>query len=136
MKSRFTIFAVTVLLALAGAVLAADISQTKCPVSGMAINKASSPHIDFQGQRIYFCSDSCPAAFKADPEKYFEKIAADKVVLENVQKICPVTGEQLDNKKSFTDYKGRRLYFCCDACKPNFAKDPVKYLNSMIEQPK
>ena len=27
----------------------------------------------------------------------------------------------------FSDYKGKRYYFCCPGCKPQFDKDPAKY---------
>jgi YHS domain-containing protein len=30
-------------------------------------------------------------------------------------------------KKAFSDYKGRRYFFCCAGCKPDFAKNPAKY---------
>ncbi len=29
--------------------------------------------------------------------------------------------------KLYSDYKGRRYFFCCPACKPSFDKDPAKY---------
>ena len=34
------------------------------------------------------------------------------------------------SNKLFSDYKGRRYYFCCTSCKPAFDKDPKKYANS------
>lgn len=105
--------------------------QTTCPISGKPIDKAKSPHVDFQGQRIYFCCDDCPAKFKADPEKYFSQFAKDGIVLENVQTTCPVSGEKLEKKDTYVDYKGRRIYFCCPKCLPEFKKDPAKYLAKM-----
>lgn len=128
MKQRaiFVLFTLLLLVA-ASATFAADKPQTKCPVSGEPIDAAKSPHIDYQGQRIYFCCDKCPAKFKADPEKYFEQFAKDGVVLESVQKECPVSGEDLD-KKNFVDYKGRRVYFCCNKCPAKFKANPEKYL--------
>jgi len=129
------IMAALVLLASAVTVFAAGKPQTVCPVSGQAIDKAKSPHVDYQGQRIYFCCDKCPVKFKADPDKYFEKMASEGVVLESVQKVCPVTGEDIA-PTVFTDYKGRRVYFCCEKCMAPFKKDPVKYLNKLPgEQP-
>ena len=43
------------------------------------------------------------------------------------QVTCPLTGEPI-NKNVYTDYKGQRVYFCCPACSPEFAKNPEKYL--------
>ncbi len=44
-----------------------------------------------------------------------------------VQKICPVMGGAI-NKDIFTIYKGKKVYFCCPGCKPEFEKEPEKYL--------
>ncbi len=44
-----------------------------------------------------------------------------------VQKICPVMGGAI-NKDVFTMYKGKKVYFCCPGCKPEFEKNPEKYL--------
>ncbi|HUV40216.1 MAG TPA: YHS domain-containing protein, partial [Sedimentisphaerales bacterium] len=31
----------------------------------------------------------------------------------------------------YTDYKGRRVYFCCQACKTEFEKDPQEYVSKL-----
>ncbi len=90
----------------------------------------SSSYTDIQGQRVYHCCGGCKARLKADPDKYFKKAAEDGVLFENIQKSCPVTGTPV-SKKSFTDYVGRRIYFCSDSCKTAFAKDPQGYLAKM-----
>ena len=47
------------------------------------------------------------------------------------QTVCPVMGGTVD-KNLYADYKGKRVYFCCEACNEIFAKDPEKYIK-MIE---
>lgn len=101
-------------------------NQTTCPISGEKIDKKV--FIDYQGQRIYFCCDKCKAKFEKEPEKYFEKLEKEHVVLENVQTSCPTCEMKLEDKKIFTDYKGRRIYVCSDHCLKEFKKDPAKYL--------
>ena len=100
--------------------------QTQCPVMGGSIDK--DVYLDYQGQRIYFCCESCKGEFRKDPEKYMKKISDDKILLESVQKKCPVMGGDID-KNIYTDYKGRRVYFCCESCKKSFIEDPEKYLD-------
>ncbi len=112
--------------------------QTKCPVTGEPIDR--SVHLDYQGQRIYFCCPKCPAEFRKDPEKYFAKFAQDGVVLENVQTTCPVSGEKLGEgdmgKPVAIQYKGRTVQFCCKMCVAKFESDPAKYLAKLPgEQP-
>ncbi len=46
------------------------------------------------------------------------------------QTICPVMGGTI-NKDLHADYKGERVYFCCMACPPQFAKNPEKYIQKM-----
>lgn len=31
----------------------------------------------------------------------------------------------------FSDYKGKRFYFCCPGCKPAFDKNPAKYAKNV-----
>lgn len=42
------------------------------------------------------------------------------------QKTCPVTGEAI-NPAVFTEYQGKKVYFCCQGCVAKFEKDPEKY---------
>ena len=41
-------------------------------------------------------------------------------------KICPLTGENVDGK-TFYVYKGKRYGVCCPECGKNFAQDPETY---------
>jgi hypothetical protein len=41
---------------------------------------------------------------------------------------CPVMAGQPINKDLFTVYQGKTVYFCCEVCKGEFAKNPEKYL--------
>jgi len=52
-----------------------------------------------------------------------EEVAADITR----QTICPVM-EGAINKNIFTEYKGKKVYFCCPGCKEKFEKEPEKYL--------
>ena len=57
--------------------------------------------------------------------------AADNAVPQK-QTVCPVQGGPI-NKALFTDYEGKRIYFCCKGCPEEFQKDPAKYI-SKLEQ--
>lgn len=127
-RVQFIVQALVLLAAGAVGLVAAGTPQASCPVSGKAINK--SVFVDHQGQRIYFCCADCPAAFKANPEKYYAQFEKDGIELENIQTTCPVSGEKLGEHGEGTSvsYKGRTVRFCCAACEKPFAKDPEKYL--------
>lgn len=106
-------------------------NQTHCPVMGGTID--STVFTDIQGQRVYHCCPGCGGPLKADPDKYFQSAAAGGVLFENIQNACPVSGEELEKKDVFVDYKGRRVYFCCDKCIVDFEKDPQQFLSKLDE---
>ncbi len=48
-----------------------------------------------------------------------------------VQTECPVmVGNKID-PNIYVDYKGKRVYFCCNSCKSAFGKTPEKYLHRL-----
>jgi len=69
---------------------------------------------------------------KSEPTKT-EQQAAAKVADANVateQKLCPVLGNPID-KNVYTVYKGKKVYFCCAMCIPEFEKNPEKYIGKL-----
>ena len=103
--------------------------QTICPVMGKPID--STVFTDIQGQRVYFCCGSCEKKLKADPDKYFKQAAAEGVLFQNIQKTCPVSGETLEDRTVYSDFEGRRVYFCCQKCRDKFDDSPQEYLKKM-----
>ena len=55
-----------------------------------------------------------------------EKVALE-VVAETEQKTCPVMGGAI-NKAIFIEYKGKKVYFCCDGCHDKFKEAPEQYV--------
>jgi YHS domain-containing protein len=45
---------------------------------------------------------------------------------------CPVMGGKI-NKNVYADFEGKRIYFCCKGCIPEFNKDPSKYMKKLEE---
>jgi YHS domain-containing protein len=145
--SKNLLFAVAILTIFAfGSLLGADTTKTVpapaapkqlhpqelCPVMGSKINKKF--YLDIQGQRVYFCCAGCSDKMKADPDTYFKKAAAAGEVFENIQKICPVSGEKID-KKIYSDWNGRRVYFCCKKCRSLFPSQPDTYIKQLDMPP-
>jgi len=43
------------------------------------------------------------------------------------QTTCPIMGNAI-NKAIFTEYKGKKVYFCCPGCEEKFNEEPEKYI--------
>lgn len=53
--------------------------------------------------------------------------AQEKNVKAKPQTLCPVMGDPI-NKNYYVDYRGHRIYFCCNECPDTFKKNPEKYM--------
>jgi YHS domain-containing protein len=71
----------------------------------------------------------CKKKSKPAPAPESEKaVSADSAEIE--QTICPVMGGAI-NKDIFTEYKGKKVYFCCAGCKEKFEEEPEKYISKL-----
>jgi YHS domain-containing protein len=88
----------------------------------IAADKATA-HSDYNGIRYFFSTEKGKAAFDKQPKKY---TAVPKQEL----LFCPVSKEAVasyEKASDYSDYRGERIYFCCDGCKEPFDKNPMKY---------
>ncbi len=56
---------------------------------------------------------------------------ADSGQIQTTNTFCPVMTDMKINPEIFTDYKGKRVYFCCLNCRAAFSKNPEKYLATL-----
>jgi YHS domain-containing protein len=49
---------------------------------------------------------------------------------EAIQPMCPVMGGPID-PNVFIEYKGKRVYFCCQGCDDQFLANPERYLDKL-----
>jgi YHS domain-containing protein/Sec-independent protein translocase protein TatA len=57
--------------------------------------------------------------------------AVKKIDAEAAQTMCPVMDGMKINPNVFTEYKGVKVYFCCNDCKAKFEADPEKYVANL-----
>lgn len=57
--------------------------------------------------------------------------AAVTAVAAIVQTTCPVMDGNPIDKSVFTEYKGKKVYFCCPACIDKFKAEPEKYVKDL-----
>jgi YHS domain-containing protein len=77
--------------------------------------------------------NGCKKSEPAPTETSAETIAAtmdepaEAVAAVVEQTTCPVMGAPI-NKALFTEYKGKKVYFCCPGCEEKFEAEPDKYI--------
>ena len=49
------------------------------------------------------------------------------------QTTCPIMGGTI-NKKLYADHNGKRVYFCCQGCEPQFKKNPEAFIKKLESQ--
>jgi YHS domain-containing protein len=54
--------------------------------------------------------------------------SAKEVASAAEQTTCPIMEGNPINKAIFTEYKGKKVYFCCPGCDTKFKADPEKYI--------
>ena len=68
---------------------------------------------------LFFAFDSARSFAKGEEQKS--------------QDLCPVMGHKIDSKV-YTDYQGRRIYFCCTECVKKFKANPAAYQTKTAAQ--
>jgi YHS domain-containing protein len=104
-------------------------TQKVCPIQKKAIDPEV--FIEYQGQKVYFCCPGCDNKFLEDTEIYFGQMKERGEVAENVQTLCPVSGDKLDEDKVSLTLPGRKINFCCKKCVRQFKKDKAKYIKNL-----
>lgn len=78
------------------------------------------------------------AQTESSEHKHMESEATSATAKEAVNvgnKICPVSGEKIDEKmKAIYEYQGKIYNFCCPMCIDIFKKDPEKYIKKVEEE--
>lgn len=103
-----------------------QIVQVACPMSGRPVNPEQT--VEFDGCKIGFCCPGCKGKFeKASTDA--EKVAlvfGEKSKGFTLQTACPVSGKPINTAKS-VEFKGEKVFFCCDGCPKAFEADPAKF---------
>ena len=58
-------------------------------------------------------------------------VPAKEISRQAVQTNCPIMETMAIDKSVYTEYKGKKVYFCCAGCINKFKEDPGKYLSKL-----
>jgi Cu+-exporting ATPase len=97
------------------------------PICKMQVDIASADlYSDYGGKRYYFCNQYCKDTFESDPEKYREPEVSMK---EHPIATDPICKMDVDTATTtlYSDFEGKRYYFCAQYCKDTFDANPLEY---------
>ena len=58
---------------------------------------------------------------------------ADVQLVAGTQTTCPIMDSPI-NEDIYSDYQGKRIYFCCAGCDDKFKAEPEKYIKQMEDE--
>jgi len=103
----------------------ASSSSSLDPVCGITVNpEKAAGSTEFADKKYYFCSKSCLQRFEAEPQKYAQPRPAAS--------LDPVCGMTVDSEEAagWTEFAGKKYYFCSQGCLLKFEADPARYLEA------
>jgi Cu+-exporting ATPase len=82
---------------------------------------------DYKGKRYYFCNQYCKDTFDGNPADYEE--VTNTVEESSKVAVDPICKMDVDvaTAELFSDFDGKRYYFCSPNCKQTFEANPEKY---------
>ncbi|MBD3408389.1 MAG: cadmium-translocating P-type ATPase [Candidatus Lokiarchaeota archaeon] len=100
------------------------------PICKMDVDiETANLYSDYEGKRYYFCAPYCKQTFDANPEKYKDEDTRQEKTEEPKIAVDPICKMDVDTETAdlYTDYEGKRYYFCASYCKQTFEANPEKY---------
>jgi len=79
------------------------------------------------------CNEKKAPAAESTVNKTAEKAEENATAMADEateQTTCPVMKGPI-NTEYYTEYKGKKVYFCCPGCEEEFAKNPEKYIKEL-----
>ena len=68
-------------------------------------------------------------------EGHDKALQAESTAVDAGNKICPVSGEPVDEAAKATyEYEGKIYNFCCAGCIDEFKKEPQKYIDKVNQE--
>lgn len=89
-------------------------AQTKCPISGRAID--GSHFADVDGFRVFTAGPAETEEVRRNPGKTFTALAKNREAAVPTVWVCPSMGRGVNAEYPFVQQAGKRIYYCCRPC--------------------
>src|SRR5690242_10793610 len=138
MKSRWLIVPVALAMLIAAKGFSAADKDTEkkdfkatCPVSGKPAGEDHVVELK-NGDKVYFCCDNCPKAFKADQKKYTTEVRRQLLETGQIAQVaCPISGKPV-SKEHMVEVGTTKVGFCCEKCEAKFKEASDKEKLEMV----
>ncbi len=107
------------------------VAQQECAVMGGDLKPANA--FGVKGTRVGQCCAPCEKKWRKDPQKFFTKLAAEKIVLQPVSASCAVFPDKPAKAMHFATYGSRRFYFSDGKARSRFLLNPEGYLKKLAD---
>jgi YHS domain-containing protein len=97
-----------------------NLSAAKCMFSGKPAKESAAA--EYNGGKVFFCCENCPAEFKKDPAKHAVKANHQLVATTQAKQTgCPFSGKAVAEGTA-VKIDGVEVAFCCPNCQGKVAK--------------
>lgn len=79
------------------------------------------------------CSDEGSKECTCGEKEHHQTSSTKNEDVKTWNKVCPVSGEEIDNEAPTFEYNGKLIGFCCPGCDKKFRKDPERYIKNLSE---
>ncbi len=106
-----------------------------CPATGNSgIVNDKTPFTMLGNKRYYHCCPSCKGEDKLKASLRRGFVVPGNIIEQNgdgLSYLCPVMGKKgiVTANTTYSDYDGKRYFFCCPPCKTDFEKSPSSFAN-------
>lgn len=107
------------------------VPQTICPVSQEELDDDKKHFVDYEGQRMYVCCKKCVKKAAASPEIMLARLAAAGQAPASIHKLCPVSGEELEDREHLIWVGNKSFAVCCKKCFRKASGTPAVYLDKL-----
>ena len=126
----------------AGVLLVGMIVMQGCETSELSDSPAfaeAKQEIDEQRHKAMIMSEPSDSAAFAEAKRQIDEQKHKAMIMSGPEKelgqpagqtTCPIMGMAVD-KNVYTEYKGKKVFFCCAGCETPFLENPEKYLSKL-----
>jgi len=131
MKRCFQILSILMMVVFAAVIITAASGATQSAAKAKTMNSSGCNMKQMSGCNMKQMSGCMMSGMKPVSANSLSKNKSKVAHKKLISAVCPVMGTKIPDVSKAAGksvYKGKTYYFCCPGCKPQFDKNPAKYI--------